>query len=137
MAYMIGTKGQVVIAKEIRDQLGVEPGWIALQRLAGDHIEVYFFPPEHRKSLKGSLAVHVKVRVGTGREWEKAREIAWRKAAKKKKWRRGAAHLSCPTYSLSGRWRRRQQRKNVRLSLLLVRTPEEKPGIELKSKTIC
>ena len=84
MAHVVGRKGQVVIAKEIRDRLGVEPGWVALQHLAGDHVEVYFVPPEHRKSLKGSLAEHVKVRVAPGQEWHKARDKAWEKAAKEK-----------------------------------------------------
>jgi bifunctional DNA-binding transcriptional regulator/antitoxin component of YhaV-PrlF toxin-antitoxin module len=84
MAHVVGSKGQVVIAKEIRDRLGVEPGWVALQRLAGDHVEVYFVPPEHRKSLKGSLAKHVKVHIASGQEWDKARDIAWEKAAKRK-----------------------------------------------------
>ncbi len=84
MAHVVGPKGQVVIAKEIRDRLGVGPGWVALQRLAGDHVEVYFIPPEHRKSLKGSLAGHVKVRVAPGQEWDRARDTAWEKAAKTK-----------------------------------------------------
>ncbi len=77
MAYVVGPKGQVVIAKEIRDRLGVEPGWISLQRLVNDHLEVYLLPPEHRNSLKGSLARYVKVRVPPGKEWDKAREAAW------------------------------------------------------------
>ena len=84
MAHVVGPKGQVVIAKEIRDRLGVEPGWVALQRLAGDHVEVYFVPPEHRKSLKGSLAKHIKVHIAPGRDWDKVRDTAWEKAAKKK-----------------------------------------------------
>lgn len=84
MAHVVGPKGQIVIAKEIRDRLGVEPGWVALQRLAGDHVEVYFVPPEHKKSLKGSLAEHVKVCVAPGQEWNKARDMAWEKAAKGK-----------------------------------------------------
>ena len=84
MAHVVGFKGQVVIAKEIRDQLGVEPGWLTLQRIVNDHVEVYFLPPEHRKSLKGSLAKHTRVRVAPGREWDKARDMAWDKAAKQK-----------------------------------------------------
>ena len=84
MSHVVGQKGQVVIAKEIRDRLGVEPGWIALQRLVGDHVEVYFVPPAHRESLKGSLARYVKVRVAPGEEWDRARDKAWEEAAKRK-----------------------------------------------------
>ena len=68
MVHLVGPKGQVVIAKEIRDRLGVEPGWVALQRLEGDHVEVYFVPPAHRKSLKGSLASHIKTGIAAGQE---------------------------------------------------------------------
>ncbi len=52
----IGDKGEVVIRKELREQLGIEPGWIALQRVVDNRIEIQFIPPEHNKSLKGSLA---------------------------------------------------------------------------------
>ena len=82
--HVVGSKGQVVIAKDICDRLGVEPGWLALQRLVGDHVEVYFVPPEHRKSLKGSLAKHIKVRIAPGHEWNKARETAWKFAERHK-----------------------------------------------------
>lgn len=84
MVHVVGFKGQIVIAKEIRDQLGVEPGWLALQRLVDDHVEVYFLPPEHRKSLKGSLAKHTVMRVAPGQEWDKARDMAWDKAVRQK-----------------------------------------------------
>lgn len=76
MAHVVGSKGQVVIAKEIRDRLGVEPGWIALQRLVGDHVEIHFVPPVHRRSLKGILARYVKRRVSE-EEWAEARARAW------------------------------------------------------------
>ncbi len=84
MQYTVGSKGQVVISKEIRDRLGVESGWIAVQRLTGDHVELYLFPPEHGDSLKGLLKPNLKKQVASGDEWDSAREAAWGKAAKKK-----------------------------------------------------
>ncbi len=82
MANVVGPKGQVVIAKEIRDRLGIEPGWLALQRIVDDHVEVSFLPPEHRKSLKGSLAKYVKVHGNPAADWNRAREDAWSEAAR-------------------------------------------------------
>ena len=84
MANKVGHKGQFVIDKEIREQLGLEPGWLALQRLVDDHLEVYFLPPEHRRSLKASLAGQIKTRIASDEEWDKAREIAWERAARQK-----------------------------------------------------
>ena len=81
---IVGTKGQVVIAKEIRDRLGVKPGWLALQRLVDDHVEIYFVRPKHKESLKGSLAPFIKARIGSGLEWDKARQTAWDLAAREK-----------------------------------------------------
>ncbi len=84
MTYTVGPKGQVVIAKEIRDRLGVGPGWVALQRIVADHVEVSFAPPSHTRSLKGSLARHIKTRVLDGDYWRAAKESAWSTAARKR-----------------------------------------------------
>jgi bifunctional DNA-binding transcriptional regulator/antitoxin component of YhaV-PrlF toxin-antitoxin module len=54
MANVVGPKGQTVIEKEIRDRLGVEPGWKTVQLLVDNHVRVYFIPPEHRRSLFGA-----------------------------------------------------------------------------------
>lgn len=81
MASVVGAKGQVVISKEIRDRLGIEPGWLALQRVVNEHLEIYFVPPEHRKSLKGSLAPYLKASIGSGPDWDKARQMAWEREA--------------------------------------------------------
>jgi len=80
MAYTVGPKGQIVIAKEIRDRLGVEPGWMALQRVEDDHLVVYFLPPEHDRSLGGVFAPYI-TRSISAEEWPEAREEAWRQAA--------------------------------------------------------
>lgn len=76
MVYKVGPKGQVVIAKEVRERLGVRRGWIAVQRLVGDHLEVYFFPPPHDRSLKGRLAGRTERKLSNG-ELRRAREEAW------------------------------------------------------------
>ncbi len=55
MPTLVGQKGQVVIEKRIREKLGVKPKSLAIQTLVGDHIEMRFVSPAHKKSLAGSL----------------------------------------------------------------------------------
>lgn len=85
MATKVGPKGQVVIEKEIRDRLGVQPGSLAVQRLVGDRVEIYFIPPPHRRSLRGVLAAEIGRRVAS-EVWEGAREAAWEKAVSESAW---------------------------------------------------
>ena len=55
MTNVVGPKGQVVIEQGIRTALGVRPGARTIQRLVGDHVEIYFLPEPHTRSLKGVL----------------------------------------------------------------------------------
>ncbi len=82
MANKVGEKGQAVIEKEIRDRLGVGPGWLALQRLVDDHVEIYFVMPEHNRSLMGSLNQYVKPGLDQGLSWSEIRDKAWSEAVK-------------------------------------------------------
>lgn len=84
MANKVGAKGQVVIDKKIRDRLGIGPGWMALQRLVDDHVEIYFVEPEHNRSLLGSLKKYTNVVIKPGEEWDKAREEARAAAARER-----------------------------------------------------
>ncbi len=78
MSTKVGPKGQVVIEKEIRDELGIGPGWIALQRVVDGRVEITFIPPEHNRSLKGILAPYIKGSIApTPEAWAEAREQAW------------------------------------------------------------
>ena len=83
MTYTVGPKGQVVIAKDIRDRLGIGPGWVAVQRLEGNEVRLVFLPPEHNRSLKGSLSQYVRATVGPG-EWDAARQQAWESAGRER-----------------------------------------------------
>jgi AbrB family looped-hinge helix DNA binding protein len=84
LSHLVGTKGQIVIEKGIRDRLGIKPGWVAMQRLVDDHVEVFFVPPPHDRSLKGVLAGQIRRTVAPGEEWDRAREAAWEEAAREK-----------------------------------------------------
>lgn len=77
MAYKVGPKGQVVLAKDIRDRFGIKPGWIALERVVGDHVEIQFLPPEHDRSLAGSLAKYARGKSVPQGGWRRIVEKAW------------------------------------------------------------
>lgn len=51
MTHRVGAKGQVVIPKELRDQLGIEPGDEVNFWLHDDHVAVR--PADHRGPLRG------------------------------------------------------------------------------------
>jgi AbrB family looped-hinge helix DNA binding protein len=74
----VGTKGQVVIAKEIRDELGIGPGAEAVQLVVDGHVELRFLPARHNRSLAGTLAPYIKRSIGpTDEDWHQAREEGW------------------------------------------------------------
>jgi bifunctional DNA-binding transcriptional regulator/antitoxin component of YhaV-PrlF toxin-antitoxin module len=95
MLNKVGSKGQVVIEKKLRDRLGFGPGWVTVQRLADDHIEMYFLPSEHNRSLKGSLAKYTSVTVAPGSQWDEARDKAWQSLIVEK-WQR-TPPKGCPS----------------------------------------
>ena len=84
MANKVGPKGQVVIEKTIRDKLGVKPGWIAIQLLVDDHIQIHFIPPEHNESVAGILSHYAKPEPVSERVFQEARELTWKEAAGKR-----------------------------------------------------
>jgi AbrB family looped-hinge helix DNA binding protein len=51
MTHRVGAKGQVVIPKELRDRLGIEPGDEVNFWLHDDHVAVR--PADHRRPLRG------------------------------------------------------------------------------------
>jgi AbrB family looped-hinge helix DNA binding protein len=46
-------KGQIIIPKEIRDQLGIEPGKDVSVKLVGDHVEIRPLPSDPIEFLHG------------------------------------------------------------------------------------
>ena len=77
MTHKVGTKGQLVIQKEIRDKLGIQPGWLSVQTVVGNHVELRFLPPEHTRSLRGALADHIKATAPSPAKLRRVRERLW------------------------------------------------------------
>lgn len=55
MAGRVGSKGNIVIDREIRARLGVEAGWETIQILREGHVEIHFLPPAQPGSSAGVL----------------------------------------------------------------------------------
>lgn len=84
MASTVGTRGQITIEKQLRDELGVKPGWLAVQRRVGDRVELRFVPPRHRDSLRGALADPNGPKFSTDEELEEAIDQAWELAVRER-----------------------------------------------------
>lgn len=54
MTHRVGAKGQVVIPKDLRDRLGIEPGDEVSFWLDGDHVSLR--PTGHHRPLRGRFA---------------------------------------------------------------------------------
>ena len=56
MASQVNARGQITIDRAARRALAVQPGMVAVQMVVDDHLEVYFLPEPHQRSLLGALA---------------------------------------------------------------------------------
>jgi bifunctional DNA-binding transcriptional regulator/antitoxin component of YhaV-PrlF toxin-antitoxin module len=73
MASQVTTRGQITIERTAREALSVQPGMTAVQIVVGDHLEVYFIPAPHRRSLFGRLKPKGTVREA---DWDAIRDRA-------------------------------------------------------------
>jgi AbrB family looped-hinge helix DNA binding protein len=55
MSNVVGDRFQITIDKRVRDELGVRPGDLAIERVEGGRLVVSFVPRPHRESLLGVL----------------------------------------------------------------------------------
>lgn len=75
MTHRVGPKGQVVIPKELRDELGIEPGDEVSFWRHDDHVAVR--PASHRRPLRGRFEGSSLVDVLTAeRDADRRRESA-------------------------------------------------------------
>jgi AbrB family looped-hinge helix DNA binding protein len=79
MANVVGERFQITIDKRLRDELGVQPGDLAIERVEDGRLMVTFVPRPHRESLLGALR-----KPGTEpiRDWQGLKEDVWRKRSR-------------------------------------------------------
>jgi AbrB family looped-hinge helix DNA binding protein len=79
MANVVGDRYQITIDKRVRDQLGVQPGDLAIEAVEDDRLVVTFVPRPHRDSLLGALR-----KPGTApiRDWQEFKDAAWRERSR-------------------------------------------------------
>lgn len=70
----VGRKYQVVIEQTAREKRGIQPGWIAAQTVVGDQLKTRFLPPEHDRSLAGTLRAYAR---GPVKHDAAEREAGW------------------------------------------------------------
>jgi bifunctional DNA-binding transcriptional regulator/antitoxin component of YhaV-PrlF toxin-antitoxin module len=97
MASVIGVRGQVTLEKELREELGIGPGWRVAQRRVGDRIELRFLPPRHQRSLRGVLADPHGPSFPTEAALNAAKEQAWAEAMREQEQGRGAPAFDGPS----------------------------------------
>jgi AbrB family looped-hinge helix DNA binding protein len=56
MSSLVGTRGRITIDKEIRQRLGLKPGWRVFQRIEGNTVVLEFSAPRHQRSSSGLLS---------------------------------------------------------------------------------
>jgi AbrB family looped-hinge helix DNA binding protein len=74
MANVVGERFQITIDKKVREELGIQAGDRAIERVEDGRLVVYFMPRPHRRSLIGLLARPGGAPVP---DWRSAKEQAW------------------------------------------------------------
>ena len=72
----VGDRGQITIAKAIREKLGIYAGDETVQHVEDGRIVIEVVPGRHRRSLAGSLREKV-TRTPEDEAWPAIREAAW------------------------------------------------------------
>jgi AbrB family looped-hinge helix DNA binding protein len=76
MTSRVGDRGQITIAKAIREELGIYAGDETVQRIEAGRIVIEVVPGRHRRSLAGSLREKVGRRP-EDESWSAIRDAAW------------------------------------------------------------
>lgn len=74
MANVVGERFQITIDKQVREELGVQPGDLAYERVESGRLVVDFIPKPHRQSLLGIFKRPGQQPIT---DWQAVKERAW------------------------------------------------------------
>lgn len=74
MANVVGERYQITIDRHVRDELGVNPGDLAVERVEDGRLVIEFVPKPHRRSLYGALRRPGQQPIA---DWRAVKEAAW------------------------------------------------------------
>lgn len=77
MANVIGERYQITIDKKVREELGVKPGDLAIERVEEGHLVIEFVSRPHRESLLGVLKAHATKPIVPITDWTAVKDRAW------------------------------------------------------------
>lgn len=75
MANVVGDRYQITIDKRLREELGLQPGDLAVERVEDGRLVVDFLPRRHNESL---LGIFRRPDLAPIDDWAAAKERAWR-----------------------------------------------------------
>jgi AbrB family looped-hinge helix DNA binding protein len=78
MSNVVGERYQITIDKHVREQLGIEPGDRAVERVEDGRLVVEFIPRPHRDSLLGLFRDPGRPPIT---DWQEVRDRAWARRA--------------------------------------------------------
>ena len=76
MANVVGDRYQITIAKQVREELGLKPGDLAIERVEDGRLVIEFSHP-HRESMLGILKAHATKPIVPIEDWEAVKDRAW------------------------------------------------------------
>lgn len=77
MANVVGERFQITIDKAVREELGIKPGDLAVERVEDGRLVIDFLPRPHNESMLGILKRHGDRPIEPITDWRVVKERAW------------------------------------------------------------
>jgi len=77
MANVVGERFQITIDKQVRDELKIKPGDLAVERVENGQLVVDFVPAPHNRSMLGALRPYIKGPIEPITDWQAMKDRAW------------------------------------------------------------